>query len=132
MVLMGFEVGIRCSEGLDTFLAFEQCSLDGAILELQKTELDLAAYVNQVVRQGQRIGRLVVSPAMDGCLGPHVHWGVRLTSSGADGIAVCPRDYSDVVSQSRVDDLFKRLCDGNSSWLYPPCLPPPPPECHAP
>jgi murein DD-endopeptidase MepM/ murein hydrolase activator NlpD len=105
------DVVIKYNDAWTTFIAFEPYSPDPALADAQEAEIDVT--INQVVRQGDVIGRLVVPATAY----PHVHWGV--TRNDAERTPVCPRDYTTPAARAALDALYARL------GLAPACLPPP-------
>ncbi len=105
------DVVIRYNSDWTTFIAFEPYSADPAIANSQQQEI--AVTLNQVVRQGDLLGHLVVpSPITEF---PHVHWGIN--RNDAERTPVCPRDYTTAGARDALDALYGLLD------LLPVCLP---------
>jgi hypothetical protein len=107
------DVTIRYNDDWSTFIAFEPYSTDPAVVEQQEEEIAVA--INQVVRRGDLLGRLVVPDPLTEY--PHVHWGVDRRDP--DRTPVCPRDALPPAEQAELDALY------GSFGLLPACLPAP-------
>jgi murein DD-endopeptidase MepM/ murein hydrolase activator NlpD len=90
-------------------LAFEPDSQDQTIINKQRDEI--AVSIGQIVKQGDLIGRLVVSLSYSSqVFGPHVHWGVdQLDTQGKPTGSICPRTVATPDAQTQLDELYTRL-----------------------
>ncbi len=111
------DVNIRYNQSWGTFIAFEPYSPDVAVADMQENEIYVS--INQVVRRGDLLGRLIVPDPITEF--PHVHWGVY--RNDLERIDVCPRDYLTPEAQSELYDLYSSLPGPSGPNLIPECLP---------
>jgi hypothetical protein len=112
-----FDVDIRYNQNWGTFIAFEPYSPDPTIADTQANNISIS--VNQVVKRGDLLGKLVVPDPITEF--PHIHWGVyRNDQESSD---VCPRDYLLPQDQSKLDNLYGSLPGPFTTNLLPACLP---------
>ena len=111
-----FDLDVRYNRNWGTFIAFEPYSPDPQIADLQGEEI--LAKLNQVVRRGDLLGKLVVTSTEY----PHIHW--QIYRNDADRTPVCPRTYLTPADQSSLDVLYGSLLGPSNSPLLPVCLAP--------
>ncbi len=112
-----FDVDIRYNRNWGTFIAFEPYSPDPVIADMQAKEIYVS--VNQVVKQGDLLGRLVVPDPITEF--PHIHWGVY--RNDVERSDVCPKNYLKPEAQLQLYDLYSSFPGPSGGNLIPECLP---------
>ncbi len=112
-----FDVDIRYNQNWGTFIAFEPYSSDTAIADMQEKEIYVS--INQVVKRGDLLGRLVVPDPITEY--PHIHWGVYRNDMGRSD--VCPKNYLTSGAQLELYNLYYSLPGPSGGNLIPECIP---------